>query len=180
MMLRNAADRRTLFWAFVLFPGVVAAQYAVPALAGWLLPVSIYLGYCAAIFSHNHNHCPTFTNRRANAFFSAWISVFYGYPSFAWIPTHNLNHHKFVDRAGDATITWRITKKNNFAMAFIYFFISSYWQSGPTKEYIAKARAGKPALYRQIIVQYIVVFGSHLALLGLALARYAVRTALLV
>ena len=25
---------------------------------------------------------------------ATWISVFYGYPTFAWIPTHNLNHHK--------------------------------------------------------------------------------------
>jgi fatty acid desaturase len=180
MKLRYAADRRTLLWAFVLFPAVAIAQYAVPALAGWLLPVSIYLGYCAAIFSHNHNHCPTFVSRRANAFFSAWISVFYGYPTFAWIPTHNLNHHKFVDRAGDATITWRLTKKNHFLMAFIYFFVSSYWQSGPTKEYIAKARAGKPALYRQIMIQYVVVFGAHLGLLALAIALHGVRTGLFV
>jgi beta-carotene hydroxylase len=180
MKLRFAADRRTMFWAFVLFPGAVAVQYALPALAGWLLPLSIYLAYSAAIFAHNHNHCPTFTSRRANAFFSAWISAFYGYPTFAWIPTHNLNHHKFVDRAGDATITWRITPKNRFWMAFIYFFISSYWQSEPTKEYIAKARAGKPELYRQILLQYVVVFGGHLAMLALALALHGPKTGALV
>jgi beta-carotene hydroxylase len=172
MKLRHSADRRTLLWSFVLFPGVALAQYLVPALAGWLLPLSLYLAYCAAIFAHNHNHCPTFVSRRANAFFSAWISVFYGYPTFAWIPTHNLNHHKFVDRAGDATITWRLTKKNHFAMAFIYFFVSSYWQSGPTKEYIAKARAGKPELYRQIVLQYVTVFGGHVGFLALAFALH--------
>jgi fatty acid desaturase len=180
MKLRNPADRRTLLWAFVFFPGVALAQYALPALAGWTLPLSLYLAYCAAIFSHNHNHCPTFAGRRSNAFFSAWISVFYGYPTFAWIPTHNLNHHKYVDRAGDATITWRLTKKNHFGMAFIYFFVSSYWQSGPTKEYIAKARAGKPALYRQILIQYVVVFGSHLGLLALAVALHGLGRGLLV
>src|SRR5207244_6918153 len=102
------------------------------------------------------------------------------YPTFAWIPTHNLNHHKYVDRAGDATITWRLTKKNHFLMAFIYFFVSSYWQSGPTKEYIAKARAGKPALYRQIVIQYIVEFGSHLGMLALALALHGLGRGLFV
>src|SRR5205823_13876270 len=86
MKLRHAADHRTLLWAFLFFSAVALSQYAFPALAGWLLPLGIYFGYCAAIFSHNHNHCPTFTSRRANAFFSAWISVFYGYPTFAWIP----------------------------------------------------------------------------------------------
>src|SRR6185436_7822838 len=35
MTLRNPADRRTLLWAFVLFPGVALGQYAFPALAGW-------------------------------------------------------------------------------------------------------------------------------------------------
>jgi beta-carotene hydroxylase len=172
MKLRYAADRRTLVYAFVLFPGVALAQYAFPALAGWILPLSIYMAYSAAIFSHNHNHCPTFTSRKGNAFFSAWISVFYGYPTFAWIPTHNLNHHKYVDRAGDATITWRLTKKNHFLMAFVYFFVSSYWQSGPTKEYIAKAKATKPELYRQIITQYVVVIGAHLGMAALAVALY--------
>jgi beta-carotene hydroxylase len=172
MKLRHAADSRTMLWAFLFFPGAALAQYLWPALAGWMLPVSIYFGYCAAIFSHNHNHCPTFHSRKWNAFFSAWISVFYGYPTFAWIPTHNLNHHKFVDRAGDATITWRLTKKNHFGMAFIYFFISSYFQSGPTNEYIRKARTGNRAIFRQIVLQYITVFGSHLGFLALAIALY--------
>jgi beta-carotene hydroxylase len=180
MKLRYAADWRTLVWAFVFFPGVALAQYAVPSLAGWLLPVGIYLAYAAAIFSHNHNHCPTFTGRRANAFFSAWISVFYGYPTFAWIPTHNLNHHKYVDRAGDATITWRLTTKNRFWMAAVYFFVSSYWQSAPIKEYIAKARTSRPRLYRQIITQYVVVFGTHLALLALAVALHGGKRGTLV
>src|SRR6476659_1831577 len=164
MKLRSPADRRTMLWAFVFFPGVALVQFAFPALAGWALPLSMYLAYCAAIFSHNHNHCPTFAGRRSNAFFSAWISVFYGYPTFAWIPTHNLNHHKYVDRAGDATITWRLTKKNNFAMAAIYFFVSSYWQSGPLNEYIRKAWTNNRGMFRQIVLQYVVVFGGHVGL----------------
>jgi beta-carotene hydroxylase len=180
MILRNPADRRTLIWAFVFFPGIAALQYIFPQLAWWLLPLSMYLGYCAAIFSHNHNHCPTFVSRRGNAFFAAWISIFYGYPTFAWIPTHNLNHHKYVDRAGDATITWRFTKRNNLVMAVLYFFVSAYYQSGPTNEYIRKARRGNRAMYRQILIQYVVVFGSHLAMLALAIALHGLRRGLAV
>ena len=101
-----------------------------------------------------------FKSRRLNAFYSAWLSVFYGYPTFAWIPTHNLNHHKFVNKAGDATITWRYSKRNTWLIASTYYFVSAYWQAGPLKEYVAKARAGNPALYRQIAMQWADARGS--------------------
>ena len=82
---------------------------------------------------------------------SAWLSVFYGFPTFAWIPTHNLNHHKYVNKAGDATITWRYSKKNTWLVASTYYFVSVYWQAQPVDEYIRKAKATNPRLYRQII-----------------------------
>ena len=64
MKPRFAADYRTLLWALVFFPGVALSQYAFPQLVGWLIPLSLYMGFCAGVFSHNHNHCPTFKSRR--------------------------------------------------------------------------------------------------------------------
>ncbi len=177
---RFSSDYRCLFYAFVLFPGVGLAHYVWPWLTGWLLPLSIYLGYCAGIFSHNHNHCPTFANRKANDFFGAWLSIFYGYPLFGWIPTHNLNHHKHVNRAGDATITWRITKRHTFLVATTFFFVSAYFQSGPIREYIEKARARGGRVYRQIVTQATTVIAAHLFLLVLGVALWGARQGLLV
>jgi len=145
-----------------------------------LVPLSLYLGFCAGVFSHNQNHCPTFKSRRLNAFYQAWLSVFYGFPTFAWIPTHNLNHHKYVNKAGDATITWRYSKKNTWLVASTYYFVSAYWQSGPIKEYIAKAKAQNPALYRQILGQYATLVGAQASLLALGIALRGVRTGILV
>lgn len=163
-----------MFYAFVLFPGVGLLHYVWPGLIGWLLPVSLYLGYCAGIFSHNHNHCPTFVNRRTNDWFSAWLSIFYGYPLFGWIPTHNLNHHKLVNRAGDATITWRYTKKHTFFVAVTYFFVSAYFQSGPIREYVKKARERRGVVYRQIVGQATTVIVAHGLLLGLGIALWGI------
>jgi fatty acid desaturase len=171
-MLRYREDWRTVFWAFVLFPVVGFAPYVEPRLIPWLLPVSLYLGFCAGIFSHNHNHSPTFKSRKMNAFFSAWLSIFYGFPTFAWIPTHNLNHHKYVNKAGDATITWRYTKKNTWLVASTYYFVSAYWQSGVIKEYIQKAKASNPSLYRQIMGQYATLALVQGGLLALAIATH--------
>jgi beta-carotene hydroxylase len=153
-MLRHRADWRTALWAYVFFPAVGFAPYVEPRLIPWLLPLSLYFGFCAGVFSHNHNHSPTFKSRRLNAFHSAWLSVFYGFPTFAWIPTHNLNHHKYVNKAGDATITWRYSKKNTWLVASTYYFVSAYWQGSVIDEYIRKAKAKNPALHRQIRGQY--------------------------
>ncbi len=169
-MLRHSPDWRTVLWAFVFFPVVGFAPYVEPRLLPWLLPVSLYFGFCAGAFSHNHNHCPTFKSRRLNAFYSAWLSIFYFFPTYMWIPTHNLNHHKYVNKAGDATITWRYSKKNTLFTSATYYFVSAYWQKPVIDEYRAKARANNPEVYRQIIAQWVTVAGAHLSLLALGIA----------
>jgi beta-carotene hydroxylase len=180
MMLRHRADWRTLLWAIVLFPLVGFAPYVYPRLVPWLLPLSLYLGFCAGAFSHNHNHCPTFKSRRLNAIYAAWLSIFYGFPTYGWIPTHNLNHHKYVNKAGDATITWRYSKRNTWLIASTYYFVSAYWQAPVLDEYRAKVRATNPAYYRQIIWQYVALIGAQMALLGLAIALRGLSVGLLV
>jgi len=172
MKLRNPADYRTLIWAFIFFPAAAFAPYVNPHVMGWMLPLSLYAGFCSGVFSHNQNHCPTFEGKRANTFYAAWLSVFYGYPTFAWIPTHNLNHHKLVNKAGDATITWRYSKKNTWIIASSYFFVSAYWQAAPMNEFIRKAKASNPRLYRQIVTQYTTVAVAHAALIALGIALY--------
>ena len=42
MIPRYAADYRTMFWAFVLFPGVALAHYYDPRIIGFTLPLSLY------------------------------------------------------------------------------------------------------------------------------------------
>jgi beta-carotene hydroxylase len=150
MSPRFAADYRTLVWMLVLAPAVMAAQILDPSLIGWLTPLSLYLGVSASVIAHNHNHCPTFANKRANSWFGNWLSIFYGYPTFAWIPTHNLNHHKHVNKAGDATITWRISNSHNVLIAASYFFVSAFYQRIPTKQFAERAKASNPKLHRMI------------------------------
>src|SRR6188474_8431 len=179
MRPRFAADYRAMLWvALTIF--VVAVQYARPELAKWLWWVSAYFALACGVIAHNHNHCPTFANKTMNQLFANWISIFYGYPTFAWIPTHNLNHHKYVNRHGDATITWRYTNKHNVWVASTYFFVSSYWQSDPIKFFIRKAKKENPPLYRRILLQYTIWGGAHLSLLGLSIALHGLKTGLYV
>lgn len=153
-------------------PVVALSMYAAPGLIPYLCPLACYLALSAGVIAHNHNHCPTFHNRRLNDVLAAWLSIFYGYPTFAWIPTHNLNHHKFINKEGDATITWRYTNRNNWWVASTFFYVSSYWQSDPIKAFIRKARTSNRPLFRQIVTQYVLWAGTHLLLLGLAMVLH--------
>lgn len=168
MLPRFRADYRVLLWASAM-PVVVGFQYLRPELIPYLFPLGCYLAVTAGIFAHNHNHCPTFSSKRANTLFGHFLSLFYGYPTFAWVPTHNLNHHKLTNRAGDATITWRYTNRHNWLVASTYFFVSSYFQSEPIKAYIRRAKEKNPRLYRSIVLQYVVWAGTFAGLLGMSL-----------
>jgi beta-carotene hydroxylase len=174
-MLRHSSDWRTLLWAFVFFPAVGFAPYVEPRVIPWILPLSLYFGFSAGVFTHNQNHCPMFKSRKANAFYAAYLSIFYGFPTFAWIPTHNQNHHKYVNKAGDATITWRYSKKNTWLVASTYYFASYSWQGKVLSEYVEKAKATNKPLHRQIIAQQVTVFGGQAVLLALAVALYGRR-----
>ncbi len=179
-MLRHSADHKTLLWVLVLAPGLVAIQYARPDLVKYLFWVSCYFSIATSTIAHNHNHSPTFHSKKLNSLFGNWISLIYGFPTFAWIPTHNLNHHKYVNTEGDATITWRFTNRHNAFVAATYFFVSAYYQQYPTKAFIEKVKEKNPALYNRIIGQYAFWAGGYVALLVLAIRLHGLTTGLYV
>ncbi|MDH5674877.1 MAG: fatty acid desaturase [Myxococcales bacterium] len=167
MKPRNSADYRTILWV-LLTPAVVAVQYARPELIPYLCWVSCYFALACGVIAHNHNHCGTFASRGMNQAFGAWISIFYGYPTFAWIPTHNNNHHKFTNAPGDATITWRHTNRHNFFVALTYPFVSSYYQSALINDFVGNAKEKGGKLYSQIRSQYLAWGGGHVLAFALA------------
>ncbi|TPV95371.1 MAG: fatty acid desaturase [Myxococcales bacterium FL481] len=177
-MLRHLADVKSLLW-LVLTVLCVALQYLRPSWVVFLAPLSCYFALCCGVMAHNHNHCPTFRSRGLNRWFGNALSIFYGYPTFAWIPTHNQNHHKFVNRPGDATITWRYSEKHGIWVALTYFFVSSYWQSEPIKSFIARARRNNPRMYRDIVAQYVLWAGAHVGLCALAVLLHGWRQGLM-
>lgn len=183
MRLRFHEDLRTLIWAFLLLPAVPALALAQPALAPWLVPLALYASYCSGVLSHNQNHCPTFVGRRSNAAYSAWLSVFYGFPLFAWVPTHNQNHHRYLNGEGDATRTTRRSALDSAWAAFSYPLFSSAWQRPLIVSYVKDAWARHPARLRRVLLESLTLLLGHAGLLALAMALHGpslgVRTYLL-
>jgi beta-carotene hydroxylase len=175
MHLRFSEDRRTLFWAFVLFPLVPALAYARPELTLWLLPLALYNSYCSGVLTHNHNHCPTFIGRRANVAYGAWLSLFYGFPIFSWIPTHNQNHHRYVDGEGDETRTTRHSPENTLLAALTYPIASARYQLPAVLGYARESFRRHPGRRRRILFECAALVFGQLALFALAVGLHGPR-----
>ncbi len=152
--------------------GALFAVLVRPDLGPLLCLASCGLFLGCGVIAHNHNHCRTFCSPIANEVFSAWLSVFYGYPVFAWVPTHNKNHHRFNNRPGDETATWLLGNRHDWKRAVSYSAVSAWRQSGRIRSFIAAARARDRALYRRILLQYGVWIGAHVAMFSLAASLY--------
>lgn len=134
-MLRYKADRRTLAYMAVT-TGMFFLLWNLPSFNFWLYPVYLFLSVAVTVIAHNHNHLPIFRNSTLNSLTDYWLTVFYGFPAFAWIPTHNKNHHALNNKEGDYTITYRLTENNHLLMLLFYPTMSSYYQQKPIRDYL--------------------------------------------
>ncbi len=155
-MLRHQADRRTLAY-MALTTGLFFTQWQMAEVSFPLYGVYLFLSVAVAIIAHNHNHLPVFRNASLNTFMDYWLTVFYGFPAFGWIPTHNKNHHVLNNRAGDYTLTYRLTEKNNLFMLLAYPSVSSYHQQKPIRDHLAYLKANDRSKYLACILQYVVL-----------------------
>jgi fatty acid desaturase len=110
-----------------------------------------------AIIAHNHNHVPLWRSRLLNIFTDYWLTLFYGFPAFGWIPTHNKNHHALNNKQGDYTLTYRISEKNNLFTLLSYPSISSYFQQKPIGEYLKKLWRSDRRKFYLAASQYLVL-----------------------
>lgn len=119
-----------------------------------LFILSLYLAITVAVIAHNHNHVQIWKSQRLNTITDYWITLFYGFPVFAWIPTHNRNHHKFNNKAGDFTITYRLSEGNNVATLLSYPPVSSYFQQNPILSYLLDMRSRNRSKFYLALGQY--------------------------
>jgi len=134
-MLRYKADRRTLVYMFVT-TALLYVQWNLVSFNIFLYVLSLFMAISVAVIAHNHNHLPMWRKKPLNVLTDYWLTLFYGFPAFAWIPTHNKNHHFFNNKEGDYTITYRVTEKNHFFSLMSYPSISSFYQQKPIRDYI--------------------------------------------
>jgi beta-carotene hydroxylase len=124
-----------------------------PVIYIWIL----FMAVSVAVIAHNHNHVPIWRSRFLNILTDYWLTLFYGFPTFAWIPTHNKNHHHLNNKAGDYTITYRVSEKNNILTLLSYPSISSYFQQKPISAYLKLLRRSNRPKFYLAISQYLLL-----------------------
>ena len=134
-MLRNHADLRSVAY-LVIATGLVVWQWSLPAFSPPLFALAMFMAVTVTVIAHNHNHLGMWRSRRMNRITDYWLTLLYGFPAFAWVPTHNMNHHKFTNREGDYTLTYRYSERNNLVTLLTYPTISGYHQQKPIRAYL--------------------------------------------
>lgn len=131
-MLKYKADVRTIMYMIVT-TAIFAYQWQAGFLNFGIWSVVLYIIYlhfsvAVSVITHNHNHLQIWNNKVLNVLTDWWLTVFYGIPIFTWIPTHNRNHHRYTNKEGDSTATYRKTELNNLFTFVSYPGMSSYYQ----------------------------------------------------
>lgn len=134
-MLRYQADLKTVLWmaaTTVLF----LVQWRLGRVHWGLYVPYVYVSIAVAVIAHNHNHVRLWHSTWLNVLTDMWLTLFYGFPVFAWVPTHNQNHHKYHNTAPDHTHTWRVWEGNHVIALLTYPMISGYYQHQAIGRYL--------------------------------------------
>ncbi|HSC87892.1 MAG TPA: fatty acid desaturase [Polyangiaceae bacterium] len=116
MKMRYLADLRSL--AFVAaYYGLVIYQWLAGFGSPWLLvplvAITCVMSFLCAVITHNTVHTPVFEERWANRVFQVLLSLSYGSAVSAFVPGHNLSHHRFTQSPRDVMRTTKVRHQSN-------------------------------------------------------------------
>ena len=155
-MLRYRKDWRTVAYICVTTL-LLVTQWNLSEFQPLLYVWALFMSVSVAVIAHNHNHVTIWTRKPLNVLTDYWLTIFYGFPAFGWIPTHNMNHHKFNNRTGDYTLTYRYTERNNLLTLLSYPSISGYHQQRPVRDYLKHLWSNKRQNFWFCISQYAIL-----------------------
>jgi beta-carotene hydroxylase len=155
-MLRYKADIKTIVY-MIITSALFFIQWQYTGLNPFIYVAYLFFSISVAVITHNHNHVQIWKSKILNTLTDWWLTVFYGFPVFAWIPTHNKNHHKLNNRPGDYTITYRISEKNNLATLLSYPTISGFYQQKAIRDYLKDLFRNKKSRFYLSIAQYLLL-----------------------
>lgn len=168
MLLRYTADRRTLAVVGLYFVLVLAAL-ALPL--SWVITPPLVVGlsvlsFVCAVITHNTVHTPIFYSRWLNRSTQVALTLTYGHPVSAFVPGHNLSHHRYTQTQRDLMRTSKVAFQWNLLNQLLFS-----WKVGPAifasnLRFAARMRSQRPTWFRQLIVEAVVL----VVLLALAVA----------
>ncbi|MDB5284963.1 MAG: fatty acid desaturase [Bacteroidota bacterium] len=155
-MLKYRADLRAL--VYMVITTALFAWFWIEGFNIFLYILFLHFSVAVAVMTHNHLHINMWNNKWMNILTDWWLTVFYGVPVFTWIPTHNRNHHRFVNKEGDSSITYRHTEENNLLSLISYPSTSGFYQMKMSVfPYMADLKTRNPRTYWENWAQVVVL-----------------------
>lgn len=168
--LRNPADMRCL-GLMALYPVVIALHWR-GGPDPFLTALTCILAYGMGCVQHCHGHMPFFRHRFGNRLVEFLFTVYRGDGCHAWKATHNANHHRHANRAGDYTLTWRFSSRNDLLHFLVYLAHGTWAYVRASAAYLAGSLARGGFLGRFWLAQ----LATHAGLLAFLLSRDASAT----
>merc|ERR1711988_1061483 len=113
--LRNPADTRTLLWVFLYYAVLVTSWVTWKQQVWYTTALAVllnaYFSFSMATITHNSMHCRVFKENFPNKVLQVLLSVGYGHCVSAYVPGHNLSHHRFAQKAKDIMRTTKMQYK---------------------------------------------------------------------
>lgn len=120
-----------------------------------LWTMQLIMAIPAAVMVHNHRHVPVWKSQIINTFTDCWLTLLFGYPVFAWIPTHLQNHHLHANKAPDYTKTYAFSEKNNLWTLIFYPMYSGGVQQKAIFAYLKRLFKSDKSKFWQHILQVV-------------------------
>jgi len=162
-MLRHPADRRTVLYLLAT-ASLAGVNWYLGRVEPVLYGLQLFMFFTAAVISHNHNHVAIWKSRSANLLTSYVISLFYGYPSVGWVPTHNQVHHRLNNKPGDSSRSPKIFKGNHLLALLVYPAATGIAQTRDIQAYLRHLWRRDRSAFWKAISEYAVFFGVMLVL----------------
>ncbi|WP_437496840.1 fatty acid desaturase family protein [Sorangium sp. So ce1099] len=169
-MLRYRADIKTLLFVATYF-ALVAVQWAFAPRALWLaiplLATTCAFSFLGAVATHNSVHCPVFRRRWMNRAFQIALTLTYGHPVSAYVPGHNLSHHKYTQSRRDVMRTTKVRYRWNLLNGLLFMSRVVRDILPADMRYFKAMYRRNPPWFRQMLLESAVFLGAMGVLLAL-------------
>jgi fatty acid desaturase len=176
-VLRYRADIKTLVFVAIYFALVAVQWVCAPtelALAIPLFVLTCWFSFFGAVATHNTVHSPVFQQRWANRVFQVVLTLTYGHPVSAYVPGHNLSHHKHTQSRKDVMRTSKVAYRWNLLNGLL--FMSSVTKSifFADLRYSRAMYRRNPPWFQQMVIEWVVFLGTMATLAALDWKKFIV------
>ncbi len=168
-LLRYKADYRTLLFIGIYIATAYSGYFLYHQLS-WGAIIPWFVATCALAFMmaaivHNTIHSPIFTRKKWNKAFQLLLSFAYGHSVSAFVPGHNLSHHKQTQNPKDTIRTYRARFSWNLLNQLFFFFIVAPEIIQQEGVWAKRMKEEKPSWYSQYRIELYLVMAWKIALL---------------